>query len=267
MLSHDLMTKLRSGVPVLGLGIRYARSAEVVRMAKAANYDMVWIDMEHSAISLDAIAAMCATALDLDMQAWVRVPERDYGAIGRVLDGGATGIIVPRIETVEQARDAAMAVRFAPHGQRSQLSTLPQVGYQTLHPRDMNAQVDQATVLQVLIETARGVACADAICAVPGVDIVSVGANDLSADLGVVGQPTHPLVLDACKTVVRAARSHHKLAVVGGMGAGRDHAELLGEGMAPFIFAGIDSDLMLDALRRKVADFSAVSPLYASPAR
>lgn len=266
MLRTDIMKNLRSGVPVLGLGIRSARTAEVVRMAKAARYDVIWIDMEHSGISLDAIAAMSATALDLGLQAWVRVPERDYGAIGRVLDGGATGIIVPRIETVEQALDAAMAVRFAPHGQRSQLATLPQVGYQKLHPRDMNAQVDAGIVLQVLIETARGVACADAIAAVAGVDIVSIGANDLSADLGVVGQATHPLVIDACKTVLRAARRHNKVAIVGGMGHGKEHAQLLGEGMAPFIFAGIDSDLMLDAMRRKVSEFAAEAALYAARA-
>ena len=264
MLSQTVLTKLRAGVPVLSLGVRSARTSEIVRMAKAAQYDVVWIDMEHSAIGFDAIAAMSATARDLGMEAWVRVPERDYGAIGRVLDGGAAGIIVPRVETAEQAADAAMAVRFAPNGQRSQIATLPQVGYRQLAPRDMNELVDKATLLQVLIETAHGVAAAEAIAAVPGVDIVGIGTNDLSADLGCVGQPTHPLVVDACKTVIRAARKHNKLAVIGGMGQGEAHAQLMAEGMAPFIFAGIDSDLMLDALRRKVAEFHAMASLYAS---
>ena len=98
------LQSLAQGIPLLSLGIRNARTAEIVRMAKTAGFGLVWIDLEHSSISIDCAAQIIASAADLGLEAWARVPEREYGAIGRLLDGGATGIIAPRIETVGRRR-------------------------------------------------------------------------------------------------------------------------------------------------------------------
>ncbi|MFT4068199.1 HpcH/HpaI aldolase family protein [Paraburkholderia sp.] len=255
----ELLERLRGGHNVVALGIRASRTPEIVRWAKAAGYDTIWIDMEHSTMPVDAVAQMCLCAQDLGLMPWVRVPERDYGTINRVLDGGALGIIVARIESAEEARVAVTATRFAPLGQRSQILTLPHVGYAPLPVREMNAKVNAASALKVLIESRAGVQAADEIAAVEGVDIVALGCNDLSADLGHAGEPTHPEVVEACRHVLAAARRHDKVAIVGGMPEGETLAALRREGAKSFLFAGIDTDLFLAALRQRATQARAIN--------
>src|SRR4030081_1909733 len=93
----SLLVRLRAGKPTLMLGIRTSRTTDVVRIAVATGYDAVMIDLEHSTMSLDVAGRLCATAGDLGLTPFVRVRERDYGAIGPLLDAGAQGIIAPRI--------------------------------------------------------------------------------------------------------------------------------------------------------------------------
>ena len=102
---NAVLQRLAQGEPLLSLGIRNARTAEIVRIAKTAGFGLVWIDLEHSSISIDCAVQIVASAADLGLEAWVRIPERDYGVIGRLLDGGATGIVAPRVETAEEAHD------------------------------------------------------------------------------------------------------------------------------------------------------------------
>src|ERR1700729_4464442 len=125
---NPFLDRLRDGELTLMLGIRSSRTADVVRIAREAGYHAVMVDLEHSTMPLDVAAQLCATAGDLGLTPFVRVPEREYGAIGRLLDCGAQGIIAPRIETVAQARTVSRACRFAPRGQRSQLAMVPQLG-------------------------------------------------------------------------------------------------------------------------------------------
>src|ERR1700742_471723 len=152
-----VMQRRARGEPLLSLGIRNARSAEIARMAKAAGFAVVWVDLEHSSVSIDCAAQILASAADLGMEAWVRVPERDYGVIGRLLDGGVTGIIAPRVETVEEAQKVVNAARFPPRGQRSQTALLPQAKYQRMPAAELMQLAERAATVHILIESAEGV--------------------------------------------------------------------------------------------------------------
>jgi 4-hydroxy-2-oxoheptanedioate aldolase len=251
MNGDEILARLRRGERIIALGIRASRTTDVVRWAKAAGYHTIWIDMEHSTIAVDAVSQMCLCARDLGLMPWVRVPEREYGVINRVLDGGALGIVIARVESADQARLAVTATRFAPLGQRSQIATLPAVDYAPMPARELNAQLNAATALKVLIESRAGVEAADAIAAVEGVDVVALGCNDLSADMGYPGESTHPEVVAACRRVVDAVRRHGKVAIVGGMPEGEALDSLRRGGAAPFVFAGIDTDLFLASLRAR----------------
>jgi len=143
--------------------------------------------------------------------------EGERRIIGRLLDGGAQGIIAPRIDTADQARAVARACRFAPRGQRSQLATVPQFGMRPTPAATMNPALDRATIVQILIETPAGVASADAIAQLDGVDMLAIGANDLTAELGVPGRYDDPRVRDAVATAARACQRHGKLLMVGGI--------------------------------------------------
>src|SRR3954451_10239599 len=127
-----IIDRLAQGRPILALGVRSSRTGEIARIAKATGHDMIWVDLEHSAMPLDAAAQICACAADIGLASFVRIPEREYGAIGRVLDGGATGIIAPRMEPLAQAQDVIAACRFPPLGHRSAIADLPQLGYRRM---------------------------------------------------------------------------------------------------------------------------------------
>lgn len=251
----SIMERIARGDYILSLGVRFSRTPDIARMASGAGYDLLWIDLEHSSMSVDAACQIAATAHDLGLGAWVRTPERDYGVIGRLLDCGATGIIGPKIETAADAQLLADACRFPPAGQRSMIGRLPQTGFVRTPGADVVVSANSAVVVQALIESPLGVENADAIAAVGGIDILGVGSNDLTAEMGCLGEVKAPAVMDACRKVGAAARKHGKIAVVGGAADDEHFMALMEMGFARFIFAGIDTDLMGDSMSQRVAEW------------
>jgi 2-keto-3-deoxy-L-rhamnonate aldolase RhmA len=251
-----VLERLARGEPLLSLGIRNARTAEIVRIARTAGFGIVWVDLEHSSISIDCAVQISATAADLGLEAWVRVPEREYGVIGRLLDGGVTGIVAPRVETAEEAQQIVHAARFPPRGYRSQTALLPQIGYRKLAAAELMAAADRATTIHIMLESAKGINNAGAIAAIDGVDMLHVGLNDLSVDLGHVGNLRHPDVLLACKRVIAAAHGQGKLAVAGGSSDPELCLELLNAGAAPIIFAAIDTDVLSAGINQRARDWT-----------
>jgi 2-keto-3-deoxy-L-rhamnonate aldolase RhmA len=247
--------RLAHGEMLFVLGIRNARTADIARMARTAGYAGIWIDLEHSSMTLDCAVQIAAAAEDLGLEAWARVPEREYGMIGRLLDGGVTGIIAPRVETLEQARDVVDAARFPPRGHRSFVASLPQFGFRRLQSAELMQASDRCTTVQILLESERGVANADAIAALDGVDMLAVGLNDLAADFASAAKTGHTALMEACAHVAEAAKRHGKVAVVGGVAEPSQYARLRALGIAPLIFAGIDTDVLAAGLMQRVAEW------------
>jgi 2-keto-3-deoxy-L-rhamnonate aldolase RhmA len=254
---RSILQRLADGEPVLTVGVRAARTPDIARLAYAAGYRVLWVDLEHSSMPVDVAAQIAATAHDLGMEAWVRVAERDYGIVGRLLDGGATGIIMPRVESADAAQQLVTMARFPPRGQRSQIGTLPHFGSARPSPAPFMERIDRATSVHVLIESAAGVANVEAIAAVEGVDVLHVGLNDLSVDLGCVGNLRHPDVSAACARVTSAAARHGKLAAVGGVADPEHYRELTALGAVPLIFAAVDSEIIAAGLRQRAVDWLA----------
>ena len=240
----EFLDRLRGGEQCLVLAIRSSRTADVVRVAKSTGHDAVLIDLEHSVMSLDVAAALAATASDLGLFPFVRLPEAEYGAIGRLLDCGAGGIVAPRIQTPGQAATVARACRFPPHGQRSQLATVPPFGMRPTPAAELNPALDDATVVQILIETPDGVSRADEIAAVDGVDMLAFGANDFTAEIGAPGQYGDPRVTEAVAALASACKRHGKLLMVGGIGDPARLRELDALGVCPLRLTGTDTDML-----------------------
>jgi len=252
---NPFLDRLRSGELTLMLGIRSSRTADVVRIAQSCGYHSIMVDLEHSTMPLDVAARLCATAGDLGMTPFVRVPEREYGAIGRLLDCGAQGIVAPRIESVEEARTVSRACRFAPRGQRSQLAMVPQLGMRPTPAAALNPALDDATIVQILIETPAGIAGADAIAQLDGVDMLAIGANDLTAELGVPGRYDDPRVRDAIATAAGACQRHGKLLMVGGIADLAILDDLVPLGVCPLQLTGTDTDLLFTAASARAEKF------------
>jgi 2-keto-3-deoxy-L-rhamnonate aldolase RhmA len=260
---NAFLDRLRAGELTLVLGIRSSRTTEIVRIAKASGHHAIMVDLEHCTMPLDTAAQMCGTANDLGLTPFVRVAERDYGSIGRLLDGGAAGIIAPRIETVAEAEAIARACRFPPHGQRSQLAAVPQYGMRPMPARELNPLLDDAAIVQILLETPLGIANADAIAALDGVDILSIGANDLSAELGAAGKFDDPRMREAVATAASACNRHGKLLMLGGIGDLSLVADLVPLGIAPLQLTGTDTDMLFSAAEaraRRFVDWHATLP-------
>lgn len=249
----SILARLRDRQPCYALGIRTARSVDFVRMAATSGYDTIWIDLEHSTISLDTVSQMAVTARDLGMEPWARVPEGDFGIIGRILDGGITGLIVPQIETADDARKAASYCRYPPEGGRSQNALISTFGFRRMPGRERVEAANRAVVLQILLETQEAIDNAEEIAAVDGVDIIGLGLNDLSSHLGILGDVRSETIAALCRKVIAAGTKHGKPVVIGGLAGPEHYAELVGMGAAPYVFAAIDTDLFVDILDQRIS--------------
>lgn len=254
---HPLLQRLSRREPVLAFGVRQARTTDAARIAHATGHHVLWVDLEHSTIPIDTAGALCAAASDLGLVPFVRVPERDLGVIGRVMDAGAQGIIAPRIETAQQAREVAQACRFPPRGHRSAIAALPQFGLRRMAPAELFAAANDAALVQILLESPQGIENAQAIAAVDGVDMLAVGTNDLCAELGVPGDFRHPRVRECHEHLLAACARAGKPLVIGGVPDAAYVAQFIERGAAPFLFTGIDGDVLLQALRERAAQAAA----------
>ena len=254
-MANPFMNRLRDHQMTLMVGIRTSRTPDVVRMAAAHGYEAIMVDLEHSTMSLDVAVQLCQVAHDLHLTAMVRVPEREYGAIGRLLDGGAHGIVAPRIQTVEEAADVRAACLFPPLGHRSAIAMVPSRGFRPTPAATLNPLLDEATIVEVLIETAEGCDIADGIAGVEGVDILGIGANDLAAELGDPGNFASDAFRAAVGKVISACRAHDKLCVIGGIGDTTVLAELEELGAARLRLTGSDSDMLFAGMSERASKF------------
>jgi len=242
--SGGLLDRLRASELILMLGIRGSRTSEVVGIAQSTGHQCILVDLQHSTMSTDCAAALCTAAGNLGMTALVRIPEQEYGLIGSVLDGGALGIIAPRIETAEDAQRVARACRFPPRGQRSQTAQVPQLGMRPTPAAELNPALDNQVVVVMLLETPKGIATVDAIAAVEGVDMLAIGANDFLTELGVPGRFDDPRLAQAVATAARACQRHGKLLMVAGIRDESVYQSLVPLGVCPLVLTGIDSILL-----------------------
>ncbi len=250
--TNPVLDRLRRGLPVTAFGVRISRTPDIARLAKASGHDAIWVDLEHSSIPIDAAVQICATALDIGITPFVRVPERDYGVIGRLLDGGAAGIMAPRIETPEQAADIVAACRFPGQGHRSAIGGLPHLGYRKLPAPVLYDTMNRSVAIKVLIESPLGIANIEAIANVPGIDFIGIGTNDLSAELGVPGEFRHAKVRAAHEAALAGCANAGKPLAIGGVPDLAYGAELIRMGAAPFLMTAIDTDLLLASATERV---------------
>ncbi|MEV5967395.1 aldolase/citrate lyase family protein [Kribbella sp. NPDC051952] len=167
---------------------------ELVELLANAGFDGVVVDLEHGPIEVADLPALVAAGHGAGVHVLARLGERSPAVIGRVLDCGVDGVVLPHVESADDARAAVDAARFPPDGSRSLNPYVRAAGYDGHESflRTANAGV----AVLVMVEGKDGLAALDEIAAVAGVDAVFVGPVDLSTSLGLPGQPEHPLVLE-----------------------------------------------------------------------
>jgi 4-hydroxy-2-oxoheptanedioate aldolase len=242
----------------LWLGLADAYSTEILA---GAGYDWLLLDGEHapndlrSQLHLLQAVASATSALPAGAQPphpIARVPVGDTALIKQYLDIGATTLLVPMVDTAEQARDLVRATRYAPEGVRGMGSALARSSRWQAYPNyvhEANAQV----CLLVQAETVQAMENLDAIAAVPGVDGVFIGPADLSASMGHPGNPGHPdvqaAIHEGIARILRAGKAPGILATNEAQAR-----QWLAAG-ARFVAVGIDTMLLASAARQLLARF------------
>lgn len=243
--------KLAQDRVVASMTVRLTRSVEIARLAKSAGFDMIYIDLEHSTLTLDATGQICMAALSAGITPMVRVPANTPEYIQRVLDGGALGIVAPGIRTAREAQEVVKAAKYPPLGERGAGGALPHLEYRPFPTAEANAAMNDATMVIVQFESAEALAAADEIAGVEGVDLVLIGVNDMLASMGLAGQYEHPQVREAYARAISACRKYGKHVGVGGLSTRpKLAADFVAMG-ARMISTGTDIQFLLAAMTEK----------------
>ena len=180
------------------------------QIMKAASCEYVLLDMEHSGFNFESLKSMLRYMQSAELPTIVRVPSRNYNHIARALEMGAEGLMLPMVSSGEEATQIVAHAKYPSQGHRG-------VALQVAHDRYLPGPVlkklrdaNKRTTIFAQIETPDGVANADEIAGVKGIDCLWVGHFDLSASMGIAGQFDHPDFIAAVDRVGRACRKHKK---------------------------------------------------------
>ncbi len=201
---NRLKSALQSGKLQFGMWLALA-SPTVAEMAAGCGFDWCLIDAEHGPNSIPLILAQLQAMGTQKTSAVVRVPIGEEWMLKQVLDLGAQTVLVPMVETGEQAAGLVQAVRYPPAGRRGLGSALARAsGYNAIadYPDTANDQI----CLIVQAESRAAIENIDDIAETPGVDAVFIGPYDLSADMGYLGQPEAPEVMQAIEHAIGRIR-------------------------------------------------------------
>ncbi len=196
---------LKSGQPVYGTMLVESPSSAYIMMLAHAGYDFVFIDMEHGVYDLGDVAGMIRVARLAGITPLVRIPDLAYDLVARTLDAGAMGIMLPRVETVEQAQTLVRYMKYPPEGVRGAAAGRGHTDYRSAGPRDLVRHMNEHTLVVLQIERAEAVRRIDDLFAVPGVDAGLIGPFDLTISLG-AASVTDPAVEAAITQVLAAAQ-------------------------------------------------------------
>lgn len=211
MRPNPLKQKLLAGATSYGLFAFEFYSPGLPQIAREAGAEFILYDMEHSGYGIDTIKQQLAYCRGLDIVPFVRVPTGQYHFVARVLDAGALGVMVPMVETAQQARDIVTWTRYPPAGRRGAVFGGAHDDYTAGSVPDKLAAANERCFVMLQVETEIGLANVEQIAAVPGVDSLCIGFADLTNFLGVPGQSQHPTYLAAIDRIAAAAQKHGRV--------------------------------------------------------
>lgn len=200
---NSFLEKIQSGAIPLGIQLR-SRSPLIAELAGYLGFDFLYIETEHFACSDESAEALFRAAELSGITPWIRLTSADPENICHYLDLGAQGIIVPHLETAEQARSLVDAGKYPPAGHRGHCMTSRPARFGLM---DADAYIEAANrncLMIGMIETIKGVENLEAILD-EGIDLIRVGRGDLSLDMGLRGKQDDPRFVDVLKTIIEIA--------------------------------------------------------------
>jgi 2-dehydro-3-deoxyglucarate aldolase/4-hydroxy-2-oxoheptanedioate aldolase len=251
MRSNPIKSRIAQGGYAYGTMVFEFFTPGMAQICKAAGAEFMLYDMEHSAIAHADLREQFAFCRGLGLVPMCRVPATQYDYISRALDAGAMGIMVPMVESEEQARFIVQSTRYPPHGRRGAAFGVAHDDFEGGAVKDKIKAANERTMVIALIETAKGIENIDKIAAVDGIDVCWVGHFDLTNFMGIPAEFDHPRFEAALDTVAAAVRKHGK---TGGFMSTDDNwtTRMLGKGFRLFA-CSMDIILLQNALRDGIA--------------
>ena len=173
-LYNTAKAKLLAGKPITGATV-FSPDPNIYCAVANAGYDFTWIEMQHSPLTFEDVAHMIYACRGAKAMPFIRVPDATESDIQKATDIGALGIIVPTVDTVEKAQNAVKWSKYPPQGRRS----MGNGQYGALYGRDYRQTANQNMLVCIMIETPIGVANAEKIASVPGIDVIFAASVDL----------------------------------------------------------------------------------------
>lgn len=210
MRTNHVKEQLKRGEASLGAWLSIPSSASARVMARQG-FDWLLVDMEHSAQNPAILAEMVATVADAGTSApFVRIPYNSVEWFKWALDAGAWGVLVPMVNSREEAERAVECAKYPPQGTRSFGGTFAPYGFDTTDRAEYFQKANNEILLMVQIESAPGLRNLEEILSVPGIDVAFVGPNDLRAQIGLPPnyEGTEPAFVEALERVVTGSRAH-----------------------------------------------------------
>jgi 2-keto-3-deoxy-L-rhamnonate aldolase RhmA len=203
-------------------------------------------------MNLDTAVQIGLACQDAGVTPIVRVPGYEHHHATRVLDAGAMGIVFPHVDTAEHARQLVSFCKYPPLGHRSAAGAMPQLNFQAVPQAEACDLVNQNTLIVMMLETPKAIDNAESIAAVPGVDVLLIGSNDLCMEMGIPSQFSSPKLQSAFETVLAACKKHNKWPGYGGVYDQTLSAKFIQMGMR-FILASGDLPLFMRAATERSA--------------
>lgn len=256
MLKNAFKARLKAGEPQIGLWLGLA-DAYCAELAANAGFDWLLIDGEHAPNDLRSLLGQLQAIAPYPSQPIIRPVVGDTALIKQVLDIGVQTLLVPMVESAEQARELVRAITYPPHGVRGVGSALARASRWNSLP-DYLDKADEEMCLLVQIENTVGLANLDEIASVDGVDGVFIGPADLSAAMGHRGNPGHPDVQAAIEDAIARVRKAGK--AVGILSADEKLARRYLELGATFVAVGVDTTVLMRGLQTLAGRFKNIEP-------
>ncbi len=204
---NPVRARLEAGEAVVA-GTITINSLDSAALIAKAGFDFLWVEMEHSGVTLETLRSIVLATRGLPAMVFARVPVIELWTAKRVLDQGVSGVIFPFCSTPERAKTAAAACKYPPLGKRGSGAGLATTTWPVTGSYYDSA--DANVLVICVIEEASAVEQIDEIAAVPGLDVLFIGTSDLSFSLGLRGRQDEPLLDEAIAKVVAAGKKHGK---------------------------------------------------------
>jgi 2-keto-3-deoxy-L-rhamnonate aldolase RhmA len=204
---NPVRARLAAGEVVIG-GTVTTPSIEAAALVATLGFDFLWVEMEHSPITLETLRAIVLATRALPAAVFARVPVVELWTAKRAMDQGVSGVIFPFTSTPERARTAAAACRYPPQGKRGSGAALATITWP--EPENYHDSADKNMMTIIVIEEAVAVEHIDEIAATPGIDVMFIGTSDLAFSLGLRGRQNEPLLQESIAKIVAAGRKHGK---------------------------------------------------------